>query len=343
MFTTRNTPTRPAAQAWPPDLDIQWQAHTAGSLHVRSARVVQGVAGQGGMSRRRGWIALPLLAAAILSLAACADYTPLATIQAMPESHLAPFPGATLRSQGSGPRQPGIEGTSGAYTIRYFGTNADIWSVYAYYQSLLQPLGWTGRDGLWTKSGYTFDITVENATDRPADYENYLVVYWEQLVEDLSVTAPPGASRPTETVSPTTSQPSASPTSIDAEHWPDGLPRSLAGQPVFRGDAIAAQVRAHSDGSEFLIGGHLRLVEPLCEHGWCHYGWYLFDAFNPLVPPYVRLVLPETYGYSPRDLTPVVLRVHVEPSPKSCAPAPTYCPPTVVLEALVWPASPGAS
>jgi hypothetical protein len=255
----------------------------------------------------------------------------------MPESHVAPFPGATLLSQGSGPRQPGIEGTSGAHTIRYFGTNADIWSVYAYYQSLLQPLGWRGQDGLWTKSGYTFDITLEDATTQHADYENYFVVYYEQLVEDLSVTAPPGVGHPGATPPATGSDPAASPTSIDADHWPDGLPRSLAGQPVFHGDAIAAQVRARSDGSAFLAGGYLRLVEPLCTHGWCHYGWYLTGAFKPVAPPYVRLVLPETHAYWSTD--PVVLRVHVESSPKPCAPAPIYCPPTVVLDALVWPAT----
>ena len=284
-------------------------------------------------------LALVVVSSAV-GVSACEtkDSWPLLGLYAMPESRLSPFPGATLLGQGSTPRRSGfIEVTTPAGVDREFGTNADVWSVYAYYQSLLQPLGWRGQLGVWSKSGYAFDITIEKADSRPKDYENYFVVYDEQLAEDLSVTAPPGESQPGATVPPDATPP----TSTDAGHWPDGLPRSLGGQPVFRGDAIAAQARDHSDGSSFLVGGYLGGVDGLC----CHYGLYLFDSFGlPLVPPYVRLVLPESgvlgYWPPPRNPTSVVLEVHVEPSPKPCAPAPTYCPPTVDLDALVWPEAP---
>jgi hypothetical protein len=77
-------------------------------------------------------------------------------MQAMAESHLPPFPGATLLEQGSVPWRQSFEtGTSGAYVYRKFGTDADRYAVFGYYNSLLRPLGWPdcARCGIWHKGG----------------------------------------------------------------------------------------------------------------------------------------------------------------------------------------------
>ncbi len=88
------------------------------------------------MSRWSSRIALCLLLIiALVIVGACEteDYGPVKAMQAMPESHLAPFPGATLLSQGSMPRRQSIEeGTAGAYVVRRFGTNAAKSAVIAH-------------------------------------------------------------------------------------------------------------------------------------------------------------------------------------------------------------------
>ena len=267
------------------------------------------------MTWPRHVIALGLIA--VVALAGCGpDYAPLKTMEAMPESHLTPLPGATLLRQDSRPQTFGLYGVA-ASVSRTFGTNADIWAVNDYYQSLLQPLGWTGQQGLWTKGGYTFEIRLEDASVSSANHAKYFVVYTEQLEQGAFTHLGPRVAA--------TSSASLAP---GATSWPDGLPSSISGEQVFRGADIAAQVREHADGSSFLIGGYLAVVlEPPY--------YYLVDSINSETPPYVRLVMPEYGPLESRSL--YVLRVHDEASPQPCAPAPIYCPPTVSIDERIWP------
>jgi hypothetical protein len=137
---------------------------------------------------------LLLLVLCPVFLAGCEtdDYGPIKVMQAMPESHLAPFPEATLLSQGSMPRRSSPEeGTTGAYVDRKFGTNSDFTSVVTYYQSLLTPLGWTGCCSVWQKSGFDFQIVEETPGALPSSQQGYQLVYAEILSENTDYTPPP--------------------------------------------------------------------------------------------------------------------------------------------------------
>ena len=132
-----------------------------------------------------------LLASSAVTLAGCEtrDSGPLDTLRAMPESHLAPFPGATLLRENSMPRRSGfLEATTGAYLLREFGTHADFHEVAEYYDGLLKPLGWSGCYA-WQKDGYIFSIEQESAVADPSDYRTYGLVYSEILAEDTSATS----------------------------------------------------------------------------------------------------------------------------------------------------------
>jgi hypothetical protein len=254
----------------------------------------------------------------------------------MPESHLAPYPVATLLSQGSSPRQPGVlEPDQAASVGRSFGTSADIWSVYAYYQGLLKPLGWSGSNGSWRKGSYYFEISVGKVQPDASGHERFFLVYEESLRESLSVTAPPGLGQPGATV-PVTPSPTPD---TDPGHWTDGLPRTLSGQPVYRGNDIAAIARERSEDSPFLIGGYVRGVQGICGGECGQAGPYLVDTTAlEVTPPYVRLVLPPQFLWTSSGR--VVIQVHVGRSPGPCAPAPTYCPATLDVDKLVWPEAP---
>lgn len=133
-----------------------------------------------------------VLASSAISLAACdtKDYGPikaLQALQALPESHLPPFPGATLLSQGSSPRvDDPLEGTYGASVGRRFGTDADFVTVLKYYDGLLTPLGWNGCFD-WHKGGYRFSISEVGTAAMPSSEQGYKLVFNEDLSEDISV------------------------------------------------------------------------------------------------------------------------------------------------------------
>ena len=123
------------------------------------------------------------------------DYAPVTTMQAMPKSHLAPFAGATLLSQGAFPRRQSIEeGTAAAYLDREFGANAGESAVIAYYESLLKPLGWTQGCSVcssWTKPGYYFEVSVRDPGSLPSSARGYNLVYDEILRGNIDYTPPP--------------------------------------------------------------------------------------------------------------------------------------------------------
>jgi hypothetical protein len=144
-----------------------------------------------------------LLIATATAVGACAsdDYGPIAPMQAMPESHLAPFPGATLIDSGPLPRRVGfMEATTAAQMEREFGLNTNGSpigsSVEDYYDSLLKPLGWRGGPGAWHKAGYRFTITFNSPLAANTREQAYELTYWEALTEDLSVTSPPATRTP---------------------------------------------------------------------------------------------------------------------------------------------------
>jgi hypothetical protein len=151
--------------------------------------------------RRQAWIAIFLLAASASVLGGCEnqDARPIATMQAMAESHLPPFPGATLISTGSMPWKQSLElGTTGAYVTRTFGTDADESAVIAYYQTQLQPLGWTRGCSVcdvWQKPGYEFRIDQEYVGSHP-EYRPYPLVFSEVLSQETSVSPPPASGAP---------------------------------------------------------------------------------------------------------------------------------------------------
>jgi hypothetical protein len=79
------------------------------------------------VSRRRSLPLLGLVAMAVLvGLAGCVhdDYTPVATMQAMPGAQLSPFPGAILLQEGAVPKSGKIDGNREGYLNRTFGLTA---------------------------------------------------------------------------------------------------------------------------------------------------------------------------------------------------------------------------
>jgi len=143
-----------------------------------------------------------LLAASVFVLAGCEtqDNAPVATMQAMVESHLPPFPGATLISTGSMPWKQSLElGATGAYVTRTFGTDAEDSVVIAYYQTQLQPLGWTRGCSvcdIWTKDGYHFRIDVLSPSALTSSEQGHHLVFTEVLSQDTSVSPPPSSGAP---------------------------------------------------------------------------------------------------------------------------------------------------
>jgi len=151
--------------------------------------------------RQRPWIAIVLLAASIFSFAGCEtqDNAPVATMQTMVESHLPPFPGATLISTGSMPWKQSLEqGTTGAYVLREFGTDADLYAVFAYYNSRLGPLGWSdcASCGTWNKGGWIFRIAEQNPLALTSSEKGHHLVFDEILSQDTSVSTPPASLAP---------------------------------------------------------------------------------------------------------------------------------------------------
>ncbi len=121
-------------------------------------------------------------------------------MQAMAESHLPPFPGATLISTGSMPWKQSLElGTTGAYVTRTFGTDAEDSVVIAYYQTQLQPLGWTRGCSVcdvWTKDGYHFRIDVLSPSSLTSSEQGHRLVFTEVLSQETSVSPPPASGAP---------------------------------------------------------------------------------------------------------------------------------------------------
>jgi hypothetical protein len=151
---------------------------------------------------RRVVLAL-LLVASAFGVVACSsdDYGPIAPMQAMPESHLAPFPGATLIGSGPLPRGVGfMEATTAAGLEREFGVSTNgspiESSIIDYYDSLLKPLGWSGGPAAWHKAGYRFTVVFNNPLAAGTREQAYELTYWEALTEDLSVTSPPATRTP---------------------------------------------------------------------------------------------------------------------------------------------------
>ena len=141
------------------------------------------------MSSRKLSFTIALLCLLAMSVVACEteDFTPDATMQTMPESHLAPFPNSTLLVQGAFPRTESfLEATSGAHLLRKFGTNASDAEVIAYYASLLGPLGWKHDCPVchgWDKPGYRFEIMTEAPGSLPSSQRGYKLVFNEILSE----------------------------------------------------------------------------------------------------------------------------------------------------------------
>jgi hypothetical protein len=148
------------------------------------------------MTRRSRWIAIGLVVASVFAVSGCetTDYAPVATMQAMAESHLPPFPGATLLTQGSSPWTKSVETrVTGAYVFRQFGTDADDSAVTAYYDSQLRPLGWTGGPAVWWKGGWLFQIQEMNPLALTSSEQGYHLVFDEILRQDVSSTAAPSS------------------------------------------------------------------------------------------------------------------------------------------------------
>lgn len=143
----------------------------------------------------RVYLLLLLLCPVFLAGCETDDYGPVKIMQAMPESHLTPYPGATLLGQGAFPRRSSPEeGTSAAYLSRAFGTTASFDAVVAYYASLVTPLGWTqdcSGCANWSKPGYTLSIVEETLGAHPSRNRGYTLVFDEVLTEDINYTPPP--------------------------------------------------------------------------------------------------------------------------------------------------------
>jgi len=133
-------------------------------------------------------------------MSACSsdDYGPIPALQAMPESHLVPFPGATLIDSGPHPRKVGfMEATYPAQLEREFGVNGGSqWAVFDYYDSLLKPLGWRGGGGAWRKQGYFFLVTFNSPLAANTREQAYQLTYLEAFREDLTATPPPATRTP---------------------------------------------------------------------------------------------------------------------------------------------------
>lgn len=112
-------------------------------------------------------VAVALLIAIV---AACADYGPIANLQAMPEATLY-LPGSTVIREWTNPRTGGIDGGGPATVGHNLATNATPDDVMSFYVGELGAEGWTAgspvmggpvgaQHALWTKGEAVFQLSI---------------------------------------------------------------------------------------------------------------------------------------------------------------------------------------
>jgi hypothetical protein len=170
--------------------------------------------------------------------------------------------------------------------------------------------------------------------------------------QSVRPTEAPGSSVPSASVEISTSHPataSPSPTDIVGQ-LDDGVPVSVDGEHVFRGDELRTEIERRSSAESFLAGGWFRglndgpvscvLFDPPPAFRYCREGFGLYDARTG--PWEVRLAINDPPRFD-LDIPytqerPAVLRIHTHDA--ACLDQPRWnpesCPTSPVLDALVW-------
>ena len=124
-----------------------------------------------GRSRARGASAIALFALLVsLTAAACSDYGPIASLQAMPEASLY-APGSKVVREFTTPQTYSPDGSSGASVGHNLATTASGAAIIAFYDRRLRANGWTPSDPVrgsndledagWQKGGAYFRVAID--------------------------------------------------------------------------------------------------------------------------------------------------------------------------------------
>lgn len=160
------------------------------------------------------------------------------------------------------------------------------------------------------------------------------------LASQVAPAPGPSTSPSTTSAGATPSRPSAATPREVAPTYSDGLPRSIGGQPVYRGPEAATHAVAMTDATPFLMGGRYALLVSACAP--------VIGPprpTNPLLPTCeVTLldgipVIPNGLLVFARDgVTEVVVRAHVtDPRSVACGPLlQPRCEKAIVVEQVLW-------
>ncbi|HVA75758.1 MAG TPA: hypothetical protein VNF71_14460 [Acidimicrobiales bacterium] len=148
-----------------------------------------------GRSRTRGARAIALLVLLVLlTAAACSDYGPIASLQAMPEASLY-APGSKVVREFTTPQTYSPDGSSGASVGHNLATTASGADVIAFYDRRLRANGWTPIDPVhgsndledagWQKGGAYFLVAIAYPQALSADLraEGYTTWYVAEVMQ----------------------------------------------------------------------------------------------------------------------------------------------------------------
>lgn len=168
---------------------------------------------------------------------------------------------------------------------------------------------------------------------------------------------PSGRTEPSTSVAPstppgplTTPSPTEAPPTQSIGEIVDGVPTSLDGQAVLRGDAMRNEIKRRADATPFLVGGWFRgvderpmsctLFRPPPEFDTCREGFRVYDSRTG--PWLIRLAVNDPPRFDPSiayaQERPVVLRIHThDPACAEYDPEPPEnCENYPVLDELAW-------
>ena len=147
-----------------------------------------------------------------------------------------------------------------------------------------------------------------------------------------------------------TSAPAPSPSSADLARYPDGIPRTLRGEPVLRGAAILAEATSMTTADPFLVGTWLDVytgprscgvdTRSLPPDSWLHFCQPSITPSDEAGSGTSVLQAADTVTFlfaKGLHSGPAILRVHVhDPRAVQCGPDESTCDRMIVVESAVW-------